>query len=145
MSHVYPDAYLNHYADRYRQLMLYLHNITLLQYLANPEACERVAEEFSTRGRVCDPAVLPQRISVQEAHLRAERQAEERLRELAGLADLARQGMAELAELEEIEAEAERGLERCPRRDGAIVEPLRHHTWPRSGDPRSDFTRRAKA
>ncbi|HKJ94927.1 MAG TPA: hypothetical protein VKA32_04795 [Gammaproteobacteria bacterium] len=145
MAHVYPDAYLNHYADRYRQLMLYLHNISLLQYLANPEACERVAEEFSARGRVCDPAVVPQRITVVERQLRAERQAEEGLRALTELSDLARQGMAQLAELEEIEAEAERGLEGCPRRGGAIVEPLRHHTWPRSGDPKSNFTmRRAK-
>ena len=149
MPHVYSDEYLNHFSDRYRQLMLYLHNISLLQYLANPDACERVATEFAERGRVCDPAVVPQRISVQEAHLRAERQAEEGLRELARMSDLARLGMAQLDQLDqldEIQAEAERGVEKLPRRNGAIVEPLCHHAHPRAGggDRKSDFTRRIK-
>lgn len=35
--------------------------------------------------------------------------------------------------LEAIEAEFERGLEELPRRDGVIVEPLRHHSYKACG------------
>lgn len=45
VSHLYPDAYLDHYADRYMALCLRYHGITLLQYLAAPDACERAALE----------------------------------------------------------------------------------------------------
>lgn len=114
-NHVYSDHYLNHYADRYMSLCLRWHKITLLQYLANPEACERVAEEAAEKGRAVEPLILPQRISVMEATLRQEAEAE---RYLAA---------------EDAQARLERGLEELPRRDGRIIEPLRHHSWAACG------------
>ena len=107
MPHVYRDEYLDHYADRYRELMLRLHGITLLQYLAAPAACEAVAARWAERPEPCPAAILPQQITESEARL-------------------------------------ERGLEACPRRNGAIVEPLHHHRLPRRS-LRCHFTRREQA
>lgn len=44
-NHVYPDEYIEYYAERYMALCLRYHGISLLQYLAAPEACERAALE----------------------------------------------------------------------------------------------------
>ncbi|WP_435100797.1 hypothetical protein [Arhodomonas sp. AD133] len=107
-QHIYSDEYLDHYADRYCELWLHLHGISLLQYLAAPEACERVARKWSDHPEPCPSSILPQEIT------RAE---------------------------QALEREAERGLEHCPRRGGAIVEPLHHHRYPRR---RPLFARRVK-
>ena len=45
-------------------------------------------------------------------------------------------------QISEAEMRLTRGLEHCPRRDGAIVEPLHHHRLPRRS-LRCHFTRRA--
>ncbi|MEX0732874.1 MAG: hypothetical protein WED00_05835 [Aquisalimonadaceae bacterium] len=59
----YPDEYLEHFADRYLELALRWHGISLEQYLACPAACERVAERNAAAGRVPEPIILPQQIS----------------------------------------------------------------------------------
>lgn len=59
----YPDEYLDHYADRFMELKLTEHKISLLQYLAHPAACERVAERNAAAGRAPEPMILPQQIT----------------------------------------------------------------------------------
>lgn len=71
-THRYPDEYLEHYADRYVSLELRRHGVTLLQYLAAPAACERVAQIWAARGGPCPGALLPQQIT--EAELAMERE-----------------------------------------------------------------------
>lgn len=41
----YSDAYLEHHADRFIALRLARHGVNLAQYLANPAQCERLALE----------------------------------------------------------------------------------------------------
>lgn len=77
---MYSDAYLNHYADRYIELGLRAYGITLEQYLAQPVACERVAREQDRRTVAGGAMIVPQRLSVIEANLRAEAEAERYLR-----------------------------------------------------------------
>lgn len=118
----YSDAYLNHFADRYVELGLRDLNITLLQYLAAPQACERAAAEFQRLGQQPDPLIMPQQISLMEAQLEAD------VRAARGVVDTS-QTLDPDPQTREIEADAERGLEHCPRRGGRIIEPLHHHSW----------------
>lgn len=80
---MYSDAYLEHFADRYIELGLRAYGITLEQYLAKPEACERVAREWNQRTVGGAAMIVPQRLSVIEAHLQAEAEAERGLKDVA--------------------------------------------------------------
>jgi hypothetical protein len=42
---MYPDAYLNYYADRYIALRLGAHGVGLEQYLGDPDLYEHLADE----------------------------------------------------------------------------------------------------
>lgn len=69
MSRTYPDAYLEHYADRFVALGLARCGIRLEQYLHSPAACERVAEIWAARGGPCPAQILPQEITAAEQRL----------------------------------------------------------------------------
>lgn len=69
MSTTYPDAYLDHYADRYVELGLARCGIRLEQYLRSPQACERVAQVWAARGGPCPAQILPQEITAAEQRL----------------------------------------------------------------------------
>lgn len=128
---IYPDETLDYYADRFIALRLARHGINLAQYLANIERCERLALE--------PEPLLPQQ---QWAALKLWQQQD------TGL------GMPTSTELRDDwqdwrdllarwrgEAEAlERDVAHLPRRNGAIVEPLAHHRFPRT--QACDFKRR---
>lgn len=54
MCTTYTDEYLDHYADRFLELDLGRHGISLETYLRQPEDCERLVREG------CDPLIINQ-------------------------------------------------------------------------------------
>lgn len=77
--HVYSDEYIEHYAERYRSLALKAQGLTLLQYLAAPEACERLAARYAARRARCEPLLLPQEIARAAAALETRHRVEARI------------------------------------------------------------------
>lgn len=114
----YTDEYLEHYADRYMALRLRRHGVSLEDYLADPGRYEPLALE--------PLPLLPKQRMV--AHrLRAQEEAEKLNRAFIRFArTVAKEYVAA-----QKAREAERPVENLPRRNGAVVEPLRHHRWPR--------------
>jgi hypothetical protein len=127
----YSDAHLEHYADRFIALRLARHGINLVQYLANIDRFERLALE--------PEPLLP---AQQAAALKLWQQQDTGLD--APSATASQEEWQDWRELvagwrEETTAQ-ERALAHLPRRNGAIVEPLAHHRYPRSAA--CNFTRR---
>lgn len=132
----YSDATLEHYADRFIALRLARHGVNLEQYLANPARFERLALEPEPPLPAQQAAALrlwwrwdtglaPAGASTAPTALPANYQDHREL----------------LARWRDAEAQVERDIAHLPRRDnGHIVEPLRHHRFPRSGA--ANFTKR---
>lgn len=121
----YSDAYLEHYADRFIALRLARRGVTLLQYLANIEQCERLALE--------PEPLLP---AQQAAVLRLWQCWDTGLGAPASpaVAGTDWQDWRELLARWQGEAEQLEGeVAHLPRRNGAYVEPLHHHRYPRNG------------
>lgn len=127
----YSDAHLEHYADRFIGLRLARHGVNLEQYLANPRRYEK------------DEALK------EEPLLPAQERAIARLwweqdtglaRELPSTAvapqwsdSMIRDWRAHLAQWRDAQAKVEGDIAHLPRQDnGHIVEPLKHHRYPRS-------------
>lgn len=98
----FSDEHIERCAERFIADRLHLHGVTFAQYVAMPERYEALALE--------PWPLLPQQAAVRERLI-----AEE----------------AQHAATEAVTAEAERGAEDCPRRNGALVEALAHHRYPR--------------
>lgn len=138
----YSDAYLEYYADRFVQQRFSRLGITLAQYLANVEACEKLL----TQPRALAPEpLLP---AQQKVALKLWQRWD------TGLADESAEDddMAIQAEAwswrdlvdrwrEEV-AEAERALERMSQRNGAFVEPMRHHRHHGRNRAAANFSKR---
>ncbi|AXY41623.1 hypothetical protein [Halomonas sp. JS92-SW72] len=131
----YSDATLEHYADRFIALRLARHGVNLEQYLANPARFERLALEPEPPLPAQQAAALrlwwawdtglaPAGASTVPTALPANYQC---WREL-------------IAQWRHAEATVERDIAHLPRRNGAFIEPLHHHRFPRGGQ--SDFTKR---
>lgn len=123
----YTDAHIEHYADRFIALRLARHGVNLEQYLANVERFERLALEN-------EPLLAAQHAPVLRLWAEAD----------TGLARESRPGHvaphwsdAILQDPHELVARwraesdaAEREVEHLTQRNGAYVEPLRHHCHP---------------
>lgn len=109
---IYPDEYIDYWADRFVSNGWLYRGVTLMQYLANPQSYERRERPL--------PLLSAQR-RVQGRLLALERRAliEQELHD------------GEPLDLSWLTRRFERGLEKFPRRNGAIVEPLHHHAHPR--------------
>ncbi len=119
----YPDAYLEHYADRFVALRLSRHGVTLPQYLANIARFERLALEPEPLLPAQHAAVL-RLWHAQDTGLGPRRDASD-----AVAMPENRQDWRELLERWRAEADAaERELEHLPQRNGTVMEPLRHKT-----------------
>ncbi|MCL7931725.1 hypothetical protein [Halomonas llamarensis] len=115
----YTDAHLEHYADRFIALRLARHGVNLAQYLANVERFERLALE--------PEPLLP---AQHAAALRLWQQQDTGLAEQPATPlestpdwdwrDLLDQWRDEVAQ-------SERELDQLSQRNGAYVEPMRHH------------------
>lgn len=118
---LYSDAYLEHYADRFIALRLARRGVTLLQYLANIEQCERLALE--------PEPLLP---AQQAAVLRLWQRWDTGLGAPASpaVAGADWQDWRELLARWQGEAEQLEGeVAHLPRRNGAYVEPLHHQRY----------------
>jgi len=120
----YSDATIEHYADRFIALRLARHGISLEQYLAHPERCERLALEpeplLAAQQAAAlrlwwgwDTGLAPAGASTAPTALPANYQC---WREL-------------IAQWRDAEATVERDIAHLPRRNGAIIEPLHHHRF----------------
>ena len=120
----YSDAYLEHHADRFIALRLARHGVNLAQYLANPVQFERLALEPEPLLPAQQAAVLRiwQRwdtglLSASEpAASEPEDDADEEAFELPGEYAVWEEFLMELGNNKAIR-----------QRNGAFVEPLRHH------------------
>ncbi|SFT74252.1 hypothetical protein [Halomonas saccharevitans] len=134
---IYPDETLDYYADRFVQLRLARHGITLPQYLANIERCERRALEAEPP-LPAQQAVILRLWAEQDTGLAMDTTPSVRV-EPHRSDD--HQDWRELVARWRAEADAaERPVAHLPRRNGAAIEPLRHHRHPRNGA--ADFARR---
>ncbi|WP_046079668.1 hypothetical protein [Halomonas sp. HG01] len=161
---IYPDETLDYYADRFMLLGLSRAGLTLAQYLANPERSERLGEYtrlrlerhgVSFRQFLADPEAGRRQALIREPLLQAQHAASLRLwaAQDTGLSPrgacydatpsipLQDQAWPDLVARWRAETDAaERPVAHLPQRNGAAIEPLRHHRHPRSGA--ADFTRR---
>lgn len=121
----YTDEYLEHYAARYVAMYLKGHGITLQQYLVAPERYEYLALEPLPLLPAQQAAVLRfwQRWDTGLAAI-SEPVSDNDDIEIQAAAwdwrDMLDRWRAE-------EAEAERALNRMNQRNGAYIEPMRHH------------------
>lgn len=139
----YSDATLEHYADRFIALRLARHGVNLEQYLANPARFERLALEP-------EPPLPAQQAAALRLWWRwdtglAPHGHEEGAATLPAGYPPQHEDWQDWRELiqqwRHVEAQVERDIAHLPRRDnGHIVEPLRHHRFPRSGA--ANFTKR---
>lgn len=115
----YTDSELEYYADRFICLRIFRHGINLAQYMANPVAYE-----------LLDLPVEPLLPAQQAAMLRIWQRWDTGLGAPA-TAVPERHDWQDWRELldrwREETAEAERALGRMSQRNGAYVEPMRHH------------------
>jgi len=133
----YTNAHLEHYADRFIALRLARHGVSLEQYLANVERFERLALEP-------EPPLPAQ----QAAILRLWAEQDAGLASLGGDSEPAplpdnHQDWRELLARWRLETEAaERPLAHLPQRNGAVIEPLRHHCHSHARSARCFFNKR---
>lgn len=139
----YTDAYLEHYANRFERLRMSRLGITLPQYLANVERCEQLL--MQPRALAPEPLLPAQQAAVLRIWQRWDtglEQAEEASDDIEAQAaawdwrDLLNQWRDEVAQ-------SEREMCELSQRNGAYVEPMRHHRHNR-GNARctSNFARK---
>lgn len=114
----YPDETLEFYGDRFVLLRLARHGVTLAQYLANVDRFERLALEN-------EPLLEAQRAPV--LRLWADQDTGLGVGGVSPrLSDGQYQDVGELL----ARWKAEREVAHLPQRNGAVIEPLRHHCHP---------------
>lgn len=134
----YPDAVLEHYADRFILLRLSRWGISLVQYLANPFRYELLA--------LTSEPLLP---AQQAAALRIWQRWDTGL-DVEGAATTPPVDPDELIDPRELMAQwraeaeqAQQAVAHLPQRNGAIIEPLAHHRHERGTHRFSaDFSRK---
>lgn len=132
----YTDEYLDHYASRYVALYLKGHGITLPQYLAAPDRYEHLA--------FAPLPLLPAQHNVVLRLWHAwdtglTEQAEEESDIEAQAADW---DWRELLEQWREELATERELNHMSQRNGAYVEPMRHHRHNHARNRNANFARK---
>ena len=136
----YTDSELEYYADRFMRLRIFRHGINLAQYMANPVAYE-----------LLDLPVEPLLPTQQAAMLRIWQRWDTGLAAASETAneddDIEIQAAAWdwrdlLDRWREETAEAERALDRMSQRNGAYVEPMRHHRHHGRNRTASNFARK---
>lgn len=113
---IFADDYIDYWADQFIALGLVYRGVTLMQFLANP-------------ARFTDPERNPEPLPLLGSQLRVQREVAELEREALERMD---QREGEPLDLAWSGQRAERDVRDLPRRDGWIVERLRHHRYPRN-------------
>ena len=121
----YTDSELEYYADRFVRLRIARHGFNLAQYIANPVVIERLALEP-------EPLLPQQHATVLriwhcwDTGLAAVSEAASECDDI-DIQAAAWDWRDLLDRWREETAEAERALDRMSQRNGAYVEPMRHH------------------
>lgn len=118
----YSDAHIEYYADRFIALRIARHGVNLAQYLINPAQFERLALEPEPLLPAQEAAVLRiwQRWDTGLAQHPSENSDVEAQTTGWDWRDLMDQWRDEVAQ-------SERDLRQLSQRNGAYVEPMRHH------------------
>jgi len=154
----YADETLEYYADRFVLLGIARAGIALDRYMANPQQCERMARFVALRldrlrvtfAQFCtDPELYEERAAVEcEPPLVSQHAAILRLWQQQDTGVMQRQhddpthgpwlAESDLVDIGELlagwrdeAAAAEREVAHLPQRNGAPIEPLHHHRYPR--------------
>ncbi|HEU4601546.1 MAG TPA: hypothetical protein VFS24_06245 [Steroidobacteraceae bacterium] len=117
---IYPDEYIEYFADRYVAGGWVYRGVTLMQFLARPF-------RYINNNDAPPQPLLGAQVRVRNRLIKLERTARKR--------QTLRDG--EPLDLAWLTRQAERGLEHLPRRNGAPFEVMHHHAHPRT--TASDF------